>query len=301
MDVIGDMLDLNGGHGSRLAPLWRHWRCIGANPSISGKSDIIFRDEAVVSSMSSTKLRAAYKGQPMSDSIRYEPGGLFKHVGDVDVFHVDLIPDQERESEALAWLEGEERSRWQRFRSPVAQRRYVLCRAALRAVLCHEIGCANESLAFVAAEHGKPFAVVDGQPASISFNVSHSGNHGLIAVAPSGCLGVDVEERAPRRNLDNLIEGVFSPKERAEWESLEGRQQLHVFFRFWTIKEALVKAHGKGLSMKVAELEVPEDMRRGATRCIGQFAQIPGTSWRLEDIGTKDFAAAVAHEVRPPS
>ena len=235
----------------------------------------------------------------ISDSDRWwDP---YKSIGDIAVIHVDLIPHQEREAEALTLLDGEERLRWQRFQSPVAQRRYVLCRAALRAVLCREIGCPNGSLAFEAAKHGKPIALVDGQPASIGFNVSHSGNHGLIAVAPRGRLGVDVEERAPRRNLDNLIEGVFSPREKAELESLEGCEQLHTFFRFWTIKEALVKAHGKGLSMKVAELEIPEEMRRGATRCIGQFSQIPGSSWCLEDIGTKDFAAAVAHELSPSS
>lgn len=224
----------------------------------------------------------------------------FKSIGDIAVIHVDLIPDQGREAEALEWLDGEERTRWQRFQASAAQRRYVLCRAALRAILCRRIDCPNESLAFQAAEHGKPFALVDGLPASIGFNVSHSGNHGLIAVAPRGRLGVDVEERAPRRNLENLIEGVFSPREKAELESLDECQQLHVFFRFWTMKEALVKAHGKGLSMKVSELEIPEDMRRGATRSVCQFSQIPDTSWCLEDIGTKDFSAAVAYEVSPP-
>lgn len=225
----------------------------------------------------------------------------FKGVGEIAVFHVDLIPDKGREVEALTWLDGEERTRWERFQSPVAQRRYVLCRAALRAVLCRQIGCPNESLAFEAAKHGKPFGLVNGQPASISFNVSHSGNHGLIAIAPKGRLGVDVEGRAPRRNLENLIEGVFSPREKAELESVDGCQQLHMFFRFWTIKEALVKAHGKGLSMKVAELEIPEDMRHGATKSIGQFAQIPETWWCLEDLGTKEFAAAIAYEVSPSS
>ena len=225
----------------------------------------------------------------------------FKSIGDIVVFHVDLIPDQGREAEALTSLDEEERSRWQRFQSPVAQRRYVLCRAALRAILCCQIGCGNESLAFEAAKHGKPFALVNGLPASISFNVSHSGNHGLIAVASKGRLGVDVEERAPRRNLENLIEGVFSPREKAELESLHGCQKLHEFFRFWTIKEALVKAHGKGLSLKVAELEIPEDMRRGASRSVGQFAQLPKTSWCLEDIGTNEFAAAIAYEVSPSS
>lgn len=225
----------------------------------------------------------------------------FKSTGEIAVIHVDLIPHKGREVEALTWLDGEERTRWERFQSPVAQRRYVLCRAALRAILCHEIGCLNESLAFEAARHGKPFALVNGRPASISFNVSHSGNHGLIAVAPKGRLGVDVEERASRRNLENLIEGVFSSREKAELESLDGCQQLYKFFRFWTIKEALVKAHGKGLSMKVAELEIPEDMRHGATKSIGQFAKIPETSWCLEDIGTKEFAAAIAYEVSPSS
>ena len=223
----------------------------------------------------------------------------YKSIGAIAIFHVDLIPDQGREAEALSWLDGEERSRWERFQSPTAQRRYVLCRAALRAILCRQIGCPNESLAFEAAKHGKPFALVNGLPASISFNVSHSGTHGLIAVAAKGRLGVDVEERAPRRNLENLIEGVFSPREKAELESLEGCQQLYKFFRFWTIKEALVKAHGKGLSMKVAELEIPDEMRHGATKSIGQFAQIPETSWCLEDMGTREFAAAIAYEVSP--
>ncbi|WP_419849931.1 4'-phosphopantetheinyl transferase family protein [Candidatus Poriferisocius sp.] len=223
----------------------------------------------------------------------------FKSIGAIAVFHVDLIPDQGREAEAFEWLDEEERSRWERFQSPTAQRRYVLCRAALRAILCRQIGCPNESLAFEAAKHGKPFALVNGLPASVSFNVSHSGSHGLIAVAPRGRLGVDVEEREPRRNLENLIEGVFSPREKAELESLDGFQQLHAFFRFWTIKEALVKAHGKGLSMKVAELEIPDDMRQGTAKSVGQFAQIPGTSWCLEDIGTQEFAAAVAYEVSP--
>ncbi|WP_420618589.1 4'-phosphopantetheinyl transferase family protein [Candidatus Poriferisocius sp.] len=223
----------------------------------------------------------------------------FESIGEIAVFHVDLIPHQGREAESLAWLDGEERLRWERFQSPTAQRRYVLCRAALRAILGRQLGCLNESLGFEVAKHGKPFALVNGLPASISFNVSHSGNHGLIAVAPRGRLGVDVEERASRRNLENLIEGVFSPHEKAELESLDGCQKLHEFFRFWTIKEALVKAHGKGLSMKVAELEIPEDMRHGASKSICQFAQIPETSWCLEDMGTSEFAAAIAYEVSP--
>ena len=223
----------------------------------------------------------------------------FTSIGDIGLYHVDLTPNASREARAFTWLDGEERSRWERFQSQPAQRRFVLCRAALRALLCRELHCPNESLGFAAAKHGKPFARLDEKPVGFGFNVSHSGQHGLIAVAPEGRLGVDIEERTPRKRLDLLIEGVFSPQEKAELEHLEGCRKLFAFFRFWTIKEALIKAHGKGLSLKVSELEIPEDMRQGARRSIGKFSQFPNRTWNLEDIGTDKFAAAVAYEIDP--
>ena len=220
----------------------------------------------------------------------------FRRIGDIRVFHVDLTPNADREVEAYTWLDGPERSRWERFNSLPARRRFVLCRAALRAEIARHLSCANEELDFVASEHGKPFARVRGKSACYSFNVSHSGKHGLIAIASDGRLGVDVEERAPRKNLDLLIQGVFSPLEIAELEQLKGAQKLFEFFRFWTIKEALVKAQGKGLSFKMAELEIPADMRHGATKGNCQILQMPNVTWNLEDISTIQFAAAVAHE-----
>lgn len=218
-------------------------------------------------------------------------------IGDITVFYVDLAPDAGHEAEALVWLDEEERSRWHGYRNPDPRRRFALCRAALRAVLCRHLNVSNDRLGFATANRGKPFAKVDGIPVSAGFNVSHSGQHGLIAVASAGQLGVDIEERSSRRNLEKLIEGVFSPQEQAELSLLDERQKLFAFFRFWTIKEALVKAHGKGLSMDVTELEIPAAMRRGAARSTCQFSQIPKTTWCLEDIGTDEFAAAVAFAV----
>ena len=73
-------------------------------------------------------------------------------------------------------------------------------------LLCTELDCRNDHLSFGVSEHGKPFARIRGLEAPISFNVSHSGVHGLIAVSPRGRIGVDVEEPTSRRNLDLLIE-----------------------------------------------------------------------------------------------
>ena len=151
------------------------------------------------------------------------------------------------------------RIRWRKFVHPGARRRFVLCRAALRSILCAELGCDNERLSFGEGEHGKPFALVDAIPAQISFNVSHSGNHGLIAVAPGGQLGVDVEEPTTRRDFDRLIEAAFGPNEQSDLKLERARGEFQLFFRLWTVKEALIKALGTGLSLDPATFEAPEE------------------------------------------
>ena len=215
------------------------------------------------------------------------------------IFHVDLTPDAARESEAAAWLSGDERPRRERFLHPAPARRYALCRATLRAILCRRFDCGNGELVIAQQEeHAKPFALLRGVPAEVEFSVSHSGKHGLIAVAGQGRVGVDVEELVPLRGLELLVDSVLTPGERdglTSTANLTGRTRD--FLRLWTIKEALVKALGTGLSLDVADFEVPAAMLRGAASGLFRFPGSPETAWRVADLGSREFAAAIACEV----
>ena len=219
-----------------------------------------------------------------------------KIVDTAAVAHVNLRENAGYESAALGWLNDQERERWQRFVYDGPRRRFALCRAALRSILCDRLGCENKRLEFETTEHGKPVALVDGTPISVSFNVSHSGEHGLIAVAPEGRLGVDVEERVVHRNMDLLIDGVFGPSEQAELASTRGGDKLHLFFRLWTVKEALIKALGTGFALNPATFEVPFEMFRGDIKFAMKLPQAPEVTWRVEDLGNERFAAAIAQE-----
>ncbi len=221
----------------------------------------------------------------------------FRTVGPATVLYVDLARDGERESAALTLLDEGELSRWRRFEYAGARRRFVLSRAALRAVLCRELACRNDELAFDILPYGKPFAMVRDQPAAISFSVSHGGEHGLIAIAPEGRLGVDVEERATRRRLDLLVEAALGDQERAELASKQGSEELHLFFRLWTMKEALLKAHGDGFRLDPTSFQIPGPMRKGETSGVVELPQAPGVVWWLQDLGDKRFAAAIAQAV----
>ena len=62
--------------------------------------------------------------------------------------HVDLTPHAGREASALSWLDQDELSRSRRFLYPGPSRRFVLCRSALRAILCGQLGFDNRQLTF---------------------------------------------------------------------------------------------------------------------------------------------------------
>ena len=225
----------------------------------------------------------------------------YRRLGEATVLHVDLRPHADHEAESLAWLDAAERRRLRRFRIHGPGRRFSLCRAALRAVLASRLACRNERITFGADDHGKPFAMVDGVPAAISFNISHSGDHGLIAVGPRGGLGIDVEERQPRRHMNRLIETVFTETEQAAFTTAEGRDRTHLFLDFWTMKEALVKALGTGLSTDPATFEIPPVMQSGRKQSTFRFPDLPTVTWHLDNIGNEAYAAAVAREITQES
>ncbi len=231
-----------------------------------------------------------------------EAGGWlapFGTYGAVSVTHVDLSPHVGREEIAFESLHPDERRRWGRFVHTGARRRFALCRAAIRAILCERLGCLNSELTFGEGVHEKPFALVNGSPAPVSFNLSHGGNHGLVALADEGRVGVDVEERTHRRDFDRLIEAAFGENEQRALRGVCGDGMIQLFFRLWTIKEALIKGLGTGLSFDPAEFEAPALMRRGATSAVYRFPQLPSIAWRVDDLGCEAFAAAVVHECGP--
>ncbi len=210
------------------------------------------------------------------------------------ILHVDLRPDPDREQQALAVLDRDEQARWKRFLAKGAQRQYALCRAALRLNLCERLGCANQTLSFGYREHGKPFAKVNGAPADVRFNVSHSGQHGLIGFTRQDEFGLDLEVRTPGRDFDGIGSTVYGPRERRALSAATGSAKAHLFYRLWGLKEALIKALGTGFSLSPARFEVPEPILDGARGAVFHFPHRPADPFWLEDLGEPRFAAAYA-------
>ena len=223
----------------------------------------------------------------------------WREAGGATVLHVDLTPDADREACAYALLDDEEKTRWRRFLAERARREFALCRTALRIALAERLGCADRALSFGYLEHGKPFARVKGRRVAIGFNVSHSGRHGLIALAAHDSLGVDVEERVSRQDLVGIGGLVYGPAERRLLTDAGESRKEYVFYRLWSMKEALIKAIGTGFSLGPSKFEIPEPMLQGERSGLFRFPHAPTESWRLLDLGEARFAAALAYRETP--
>ena len=92
---------------------------------------------------------------------------------------------------------------------------------------------------------GKPYL---SGPAPCVFNLAHSHGVALLAFGPSGQLGVDVEKVDPARDLAEIAASVFAPEEIGAMSESGGGVRTSSFFELWALKEAYVKAVGRGLS-----------------------------------------------------
>jgi 4'-phosphopantetheinyl transferase len=150
--------------------------------------------------------------------------------------------------ELLEWLGAEERVRHARFRFEADRDIYLVAHALTRRMLGRLIGVPSDTLEFAAGEHGRPEIVGPDAARGFRFNLSHT--HGLVACAVTRAvdIGVDVEYAERRVDILGVARQVFSPVEVAGLAALSGAAQRERFFELWTLKEAYIKAIGKGLS-----------------------------------------------------
>lgn len=84
------------------------------------------------------------------------------------------------------------------------------------------------------------------------FNISHSGNLVVCAVTKSMEVGIDIEIKRPVDVSDFKFQMIVT-----EWERIAGAEDtMAAFYKYWTEKEAVIKAYGSGFSIPLQTFEV---------------------------------------------
>lgn len=182
--------------------------------------------------------------------------------GDVRLVRLDLDLAAALDGPLFAVLSGEERAAAARFRRPADGIRSAATRAVLRRLLGAELGEAPEALAFARSDRGRP-SLAGGRP-PLDFNVSHGGDHALIAWSRLRRVGVDVEPRRAGwdwRPLAPTVLGAADARRIAAAAEGPGRDAL--FLDAWVAKEALLKAEGIGITGGLSGFSVLSDAADG--------------------------------------
>lgn len=170
------------------------------------------------------------------------------------VWRIPLPGPEENFPHSSEYLSADEKRRADKFLLPAPRRQFVLTRSALRALLGGYLGISPWDIPFAFNRFGKPS--LPPPFAEWHFNVSHSGQQGLIAITRAGAVGVDIEQYKALKDLAGLAKMIFCPDDMLLWQALPRMRQEPAFYQAWTGKEALAKALGHGLSTDIRELRV---------------------------------------------
>jgi 4'-phosphopantetheinyl transferase len=185
----------------------------------------------------------------------------------------------------LSLLSTNERVRVGRLKRPQDRERSLEAHCAIRRLLAFQLGVDPRCLEFDATAAGKPFLA---RPArNLEFNLSHSGRHGLIAVALDRSVGVDIEVRRPISDPLGVAFQIATPREAKLLKQLPTGQVHSAFFDLWTRKEAVLKALGRGFSIDPRELEVGIGPGRS-------YVNFDERIWTVESLAISSSVAAAA-------
>ena len=146
-------------------------------------------------------------------------------------------------------LSDDERARRDRQFSRTKGLHWAISRVRVRQILGELSEQSADQVRFDENAHGHLIL----SEADLSFSISHDGSWTALAVGAGVRVGIDIESIKPLSRDE--MEWPLSPREREDLAEVPDEHVLDAFFRYWTLKEAFIKALGLGVSFPLEDFE----------------------------------------------
>jgi 4'-phosphopantetheinyl transferase len=156
----------------------------------------------------------------------------------------------------FSWLCSAEQEKAKGFKTDILSHRYIVAHAAMRNILSKYFGNSATSLDLIQALNQKPLIRQSQNYLDLHFSLSHSHEVAILAVSQACIIGVDIEHIRPISNVTQIAKRFFATSEYERLKQSSNAQQLILFFKIWTAKEAFLKAQGIGISNHLNQFSI---------------------------------------------
>jgi 4'-phosphopantetheinyl transferase len=217
--------------------------------------------------------------------------------GEVQLWQIQLSGKSGLSERYSALLSPSEQAHASRFRHGQAREHFTVGRACLKILLGNALAVDALSIKIETGPNKKPeIRLLNGD--NIFFNVAHSKNTILIAFGRQGRVGVDVEYFDRLTDMMEIARSNFTEDEITSLAAIaEPEARNRVFYRFWTRKEAVAKADGRGLLLSLSSFDVSHNSTILHPVRVSEPSDRDGKLYFVSDLDLGDEAAgAIALE-----
>ena len=198
-------------------------------------------------------------------------------------------------------LGDEEHREAARYRRASDANRFVAGRALARRALEALTGTAAGAFELRRSPGGGVDVATGGERCGeLRVSISHSGDCVACAATRGAEIGIDVERAAREFDERTLSPRVLAPAELRSLARIDDRERRHRrFLDYWTLKEALAKATGRGIAIGLCDLAFALD--GGRIRLSSDLEAVsPAGDWRFfRPAAPTGYLAALAVRTLP--
>lgn len=216
---------------------------------------------------------------------------------ELSLYEIDL--QTEISASSMQILSDEECYFADNIRNEMLRKQHIKVRVGLRQILASYLNQTANHITIAKTEYGKPY--LPDYP-DMQFNISHSGNTLLVAISSVGAVGIDIEQaKSHKRGFSGLVAKCFAKQEQDYWFSLPECEKTAEFYRFWTRKEAFVKAVGRGLALGLQSCVVASGKKSHFISIPKNYGQ--ALDWQLFDLPLESdlYGALVVESEKLPA
>jgi 4'-phosphopantetheinyl transferase len=195
---------------------------------------------------------------------------------EIHIWFADMDDQLADVQEYEAVLSPVEISRAKRFHHLRDRNRYVVKHGILRILLSHYAGSHPRQIQIHSSSSGKPYLSNQSDNESLQFSISDSYGLVLFALGQDTLVGVDTERVRELPEMEEIVASHFTNREKREFTSYPESERLYLFYKYWTRKEAVLKAVGGGIVRHLDCVDVTDT----GDGFKPWRVRIAGTAWR---------------------